>query len=107
MHTAMPGGCHGGFISHDAEHKMVLSIAVTRVTFAHWCILKHETNIQGEQARQGAPTDCSAFTLIPVFLLKRHKSSLTFMCGEALGFTSPLEQSQHYIAVISGLNSKT
>lgn len=66
-YAAVPDGWQSGFTSRDAEHKMVLSIAV-----------KRETNIPVDQARQGAPTHCRAFKLIPVFLLKRHKSSPTF-----------------------------
>lgn len=104
---AVPLGWHGGFVSHDAEHKMVLGITVRRITFAHWCILKHRKNVHEDQARQCAPTDCSAFALIPLSRLRRHKSPLRFMYEEALGFTSPLEQRQQYLAVISGLNSKT
>lgn len=81
VRAAGPGGWRGGFVGHDAEHEMVLSIAAKRVTFAHWCILKCEANTRVDQARQGAPTDYSPFTLIPVFLLKRHKSSYIYVWG--------------------------
>lgn len=81
MLAAGPGGWRGGFVGHDAAHKMVPSIAVKRVTFARWCILKCEANTHVDQARQGAPTDYSPFTLIPVFLLERHKSSYIYVWG--------------------------
>lgn len=96
-YAAVPGGWRSGFMSRDAERKMVLSIAV-----------KRETNIPVDQARQDALTHCRAFTLIPVFLLKRQKSSPTFYvwAGPWVYFSSrakPTFQSSNFRAELRKL----